>query len=298
MSLINFGAGLASMGQSIAETAGAAGLTQQKADLEQQRDILASQLAEGRETRLESMRQSGASKLSAQQSGERTQEYQANKQFDLQQLPAVAKAQDDITKMQASDPAYVKALRTMTDAKASPEQRAAAGLYTVQARGAVIANKAAQDLLDARDAMKTAEASGNPDQMKAAEGQMYIAQYSMHDEVQRAAALTQQETDARLNMQSIQQQISAHMVSPLGELPEAKAQRTSLVKQLQDELDVAQDNYRTAQAMASKAAQSIPSFSPPGQASGGMINRGATRPPLSSFINPPSGGSPPAPTTP
>lgn len=52
MGLINFSGGLSAMGQSIAETAGVAGLNAQKADLEMQKDQLASQLAEGRETRL------------------------------------------------------------------------------------------------------------------------------------------------------------------------------------------------------------------------------------------------------
>lgn len=283
MSLINFGGGLASMGQSIADTAGQAGLLAQKSQLEQQRDVLASQLAEGRESRLETQRQSGQQALAKTESGLRTEEYKSQKQIDIQNLPAVAKAQDDILKLQASDPQYVKALKVMTDAKATPEQRAAAGLYTVQANGAVIANKAAQDLLDARDAMKAAEASGDPDEMKKAQDQLYVAQYSMHDEVQRAAALTQQETDARLNMQSIQQQITAHSVGQLGEQPDQKAQREALVQQLKDEYAVAQDNYQTARAMASRAAASIPTFNPAGQGTGQ-----GNRPPLSSFVRPPA----------
>lgn len=295
MSLINFGGGLAAMGQSIAETAGQAGLTQQKADLEMQKETLASQLAEGREGRLETQRAGHAQDLARTESGLRTQEYQSQKQFDLQQLPAVAKAQQDITEAQASDPKYVKALRVMTDAKATPEQRAAAGLYTVQAAGAKIANAANQELLDARTALRDAESSGDPAQMASAEQRMYVAQYSMHDEVQRAAALTQQETDARLNMQSIEQQISAHSVGQLGEQPEQKAAREALVHQLQDEFAVAKDNYQTAHSMASKAAQNIPSFSPPGApAKPGMIN--GSRPPLSTFMRTP--GATPVPTTP
>lgn len=56
MSIINFGSGLSEMGKSIADTAGSAGLMAQKAELENQKEVLASQLAEGRETRLQTLR--------------------------------------------------------------------------------------------------------------------------------------------------------------------------------------------------------------------------------------------------
>lgn len=56
MSLINFGAGISQMGASVADSAGQAGLLAQKAQLETQKEILANQLAEGRETRLQVLR--------------------------------------------------------------------------------------------------------------------------------------------------------------------------------------------------------------------------------------------------
>jgi hypothetical protein len=284
VSMINFGGGLAAMGQSIAETAGQAGLTQQKADLEMQKETLASQLAEGRESRLETQRAGHQQDLAKTESGLRTGEYKAQKDIDLQQLPAVALATQDILKMQASDPAYVKAIRTMTDAKASVQERAAANLYSVQAIGAKIENKAKSQLVDARQELEDATSSGDQARIAAAQKSMYIAQYSMHDEVQRAAALTAQESNDRLQVQSLQAEITAKSVGPLGEQPEQKAAREGLIRQLQANLAVAQDNYDSTRAMAQKAASQIPSFSM-GNPSGGdsLINKGSPKPPLSEF---------------
>jgi hypothetical protein len=58
-SLINFGAGLAAAGASVADTAGMLS----KAELERQKEVLADQLATTRETSLENLRQSGAKEL-------------------------------------------------------------------------------------------------------------------------------------------------------------------------------------------------------------------------------------------
>jgi hypothetical protein len=52
MSLLNFGGGLAAMGQSVAAFAGNAAMAQQKSDLEKQQAVLADQLATTRETTL------------------------------------------------------------------------------------------------------------------------------------------------------------------------------------------------------------------------------------------------------
>lgn len=62
----SIGNGLSAMGGAISQTAGAMALDAQKADLERQRDILANDLATGRDTALETQRQAGASALSAQ----------------------------------------------------------------------------------------------------------------------------------------------------------------------------------------------------------------------------------------
>lgn len=290
MSLINFGSGLSNMGQSIAQSAGDAGILSMKADLEKQRDVLASQLQEGRESRLETQRAASASQLSKQQSGERVGEYQSEKDIDIQNLPAVAKANQQILEDQMSDPKYVKALRTRTDATATPEQRAAAGLYAVQAMGAKIANQANQDLLDAKTALKKATASGDTDAVQAAEKQVAAAEYSMHDEVQRAAALAQMATNDRMEVQSLESELAAKSVAPIEEQPEQAAQRKGLIAQIQGNLDVARSNYQNTRSMAAKAASSIPTFDANGSQQGG-------RPPLSSFLGGQS-KAPPAPAKP
>ena len=293
MSLINFGEGLSAMGNAVAATAGTAAIEAQKADLDQQKEILASQLAEGRESRITAQKGQQDIALAGVQSQNRMQEYKAQKDVDISSLPAMAKAQDDILKAQASDPQYVKALRTMTDAKATPEQRAAAALYGAQTIGAKIQNATNQEMLDARGELKDAMASGDSAKVTAAQQRVAAAQYSLHDDVQRAATLAAQESNDRLQVQSLETQIAAKSIGTPGELPEQAQARAALVQSLQADLDVAKDNYATSHAMAQKAAQAIPAFnaaSAPGTSSGG-------RPPLPSFAKPPAAPATPPPAT-
>lgn len=104
MSLLNFGGGLAAMGQSISTQAGAYGLAQQKMELQNQMETLANQLAEGRQTRVAGVehgfrseeaktRMDFDTKRDDQQHGQRMEEIGAGHKFRLDEISAQSKAQ-------------------------------------------------------------------------------------------------------------------------------------------------------------------------------------------------------------
>lgn len=88
--VFDLGAGLSEMGKSVATTAGDAAINQQKADLDQQKEVLADQLASTRETNLEGLRQRG----------EIATENLRN-QHALDMIPAQTKGQIDVVKAQS-----------------------------------------------------------------------------------------------------------------------------------------------------------------------------------------------------
>lgn len=267
MGLINLGNGLSEMGNAIAQTAGTEALTAQKEQLEEQREMLIDQLATKRETNLATLKEGLSEK-----------QYAAQKAVDLSQIPAIAKATAQAQIENAQNPDWVKAQRTITDATATVEQRAAAALYSTQAIGASIQNATAAETLNARKALSEASQSGDPDAIKAAETRLYAAQYSMHDDVQRAATLTAQENNDRLQVTAIQSQLDAKEIPSLTETDAQRSARLQQVERLKADLEVAKSQYATSHALAQQAAQNVPTID-----LGGGTSGAPSRPPLSAF---------------
>lgn len=282
MSLINLGNGLSEMGKSVADTAGSAALVAQKADLENQKEQLINQLATTRETSLEKLRQSGAKDLATTQETLSEKGDAFKSQLALQNIPLIARAQSQAQIDNANNPKWVAAQKTIVDATASPEQRAQAAYYTQQAFATSIANTTNAELNSARAQLSDAAKSGDPDAIKAAQTRLYVAQYSQHDEVQRAAALTAQENNDRLQVTTLQTQLDAKQIPPLAETPAMQTARESQIQRLSADLAVAKSQYETSHAMAQRAAQDVPTVN---LGDAGASN-GGTRPPLSSFNKP------------
>lgn len=297
MSLINLGNGLSEMGKSVADTAGSAALVAQKADLENQKEQLINLLATTRETSLENLRQSGAKDLATTQESLSEKGDAFKSQMALQNIPLIAKAQSQAQIDNANNPKWVAAQKTIVDATATPEQRAQAAYYTQQAFATSIANTTNAELNSARSQLSDATKSGDPDAIRAAQTRLYVAQYSQHDEVQRAAALTAQENNDRLQVTTLQSQLDAKQIPPMAETPDMQSARMAQIQRLSADLAVAKSQYETSHAMAQRAAQNVPTVDL-GDAGGPTTG---TRPPLSSFnkgtpsVTTPGGGAAPAP---
>lgn len=122
----DLGAGLASMGGSIAETAGRGALEIQRADLDRQRILLADELQGKREVNMENMRQAGAEKLVGLQGDSQIKVNKANigeqilahgKELEQDTKAAVAKVKALAT------PDLLAAQRAITAASALPNNQ-------------------------------------------------------------------------------------------------------------------------------------------------------------------------------
>lgn len=254
----DIGGGLSALGGAVAQTAGTAALDLQKADLESRRDILANQLAADRETKLEEMRQTGSLALAAKQSqlrvGEVKQEDIDKADLALAQAPKLAAANAAIAKQNASDPAYLKSLRLISDASATVSERAAAAASMQQVVGLKLQNAAEKEVADSRAALKAATIAGDEAAIQAAERRMSVATYSAKDEVQAAATLKGVADSARLYVESLETRAARIAASSQANTPAAKAQ----LAQINGEISAANENYNSLQAQAVDAAKKIP----------------------------------------
>jgi hypothetical protein len=214
----------------------------------------------------------GAKDLATIQEGLSEKSAAAQSSLNLSNIPLIASANAKVLEANASDPKYIAAQKTMVDSTATPEQRAQAAYYTQQAASSSIASAATQEVNDARAQMEAATKSGDPEQLRVAQQRMFIAQYSAHDEVQRAATLTAQVTNNRLAVIATQGELDkAQQNFMANQTPGGQA----AIDRLTADLAVGKAAYATSQAMAQKAANELPSLSA-GPSSG-------TKPPLSSF---------------
>lgn len=168
MSLLN---GLSTMGASIASTAGSAALELQKSQLEEEKEQLASQLAEGRESRMESQRQAGQEKLIPLQTEANIKVAQATSDFGVTAHGKELKQETDaaISKVKAlSQPDMLAAQRAITMASTLPN-------YSLQIGddgSAQLLNTLTGQVKPATDASGTPVKFQNPAQMQAITAQV------------------------------------------------------------------------------------------------------------------------------
>ena len=250
--------GLSLMGSTIATQAGNEALEMQKADLENQKTILADKLATTRETNLETLRQSGALTLAQKTSDMAVAANKAEGQnaadLALAQAPKLAAVQAAIVEKNASDPAYLKSLRLVSDASATVSERAAAAASLQQTQLLKLQTASEQQVEDARDSLAAAEKSGDPLAITAAQRAMAVATYSAKDEVQAAIAAKGVADSARMYVESIDTRIARIAGSTQANTPEGKAQ----IDQLNGERVQAQQSYQQLQGAAVTAAKNIP----------------------------------------
>lgn len=254
----DIGAGLSSMGTSVAQTAGTAALELQKSNLETQKEILANQLATTRETTIEGQREQAAKDIiplqTAAQVSAHKQETQDAADIAIAQAPKLAAVNDQIAKDRASDPEYLASLRKIGDASATVAERASAAASMAQVFNMKLQDTALQGVQAARTALQKAVDSGDTDAIRAAQQQMAVATYSAKDEVVAAATQKGVADSARLYVESIDARIARIAGSTQANTPEGKSQ----LAQLNGERAQAQQSYKTLQAAAVAAAQQIP----------------------------------------
>lgn len=160
----NISAGLSSMGGAVAATAGTAALEQQKSDLERQNLALASNLAEGRESRLETQRQAGASQLETQRQAGAITLAQTTSKLGIEAQKEEAENAADLTKKLGSDPDYIAAQKNL--ASADPLKTAQAADAMAQAALYGLQTDTAKKVADARQEIIDEESKDNPDPAK------------------------------------------------------------------------------------------------------------------------------------
>jgi hypothetical protein len=298
--MVSLGAGLSAAGQAVSNFAGTAGLEQQKADLEGQKLQLANQLATQRESfgRQEAAGIASSAAVQQEQLGEKGAAFQAQQQISvkkseaeiaLAQIPQVAKAQAAALEANASDPKFIAATKAMVDANTTDEQRAAANSYRQQAALTEVQKNSAQALVDAKKALANAQ---TPQDAQKARQDLLVAEYSSHDEVQRASALAAVATNDRMQLQTLQNQLANKQIpQPMETLEMAKAREIE-VRALQSQIALAQNQYEISRGMASRAAEDVPAL-PGGATSQAPAPSGA--PNLSKYLKTPAGTSVPAP---
>lgn len=254
----DIGAGLSTLGGAVSQTAGTEALEMQKSNLENQKEILANQLATERETNITNLQQTGALALAREQSnlavGAVKQEDIDKADLALAQAPKLAAANAQIAKQNASDPEYIKSLKTLADANATVSERAAAAASAQQVVGLKLQNAAETEVAAARSQLKAATAAGDEAGIQAAERRMSVATYSSGAEVQAAATLKGVADSARLYTESLEARGARIAASPQANTPSGKAQ----LAQINGEIITASKNSDGLLAQAVEAAKRIP----------------------------------------
>lgn len=258
----DLGAGLSAMGGSIASTAGQMATEMQRSNLEQERDKLLSDLTAKREEAGDTRRFQQAKDMIPLQTQAKLDEYKGQKNIDITNLPAVAKAQDTIAEMRASDPDWVKNQRIITDASATVEQRSAAALHQAQLVGVQIGNAVEKEKADATKDLRDALASNDTDKISAAKQRVAVANYSADTDVRNA---TIADTIVKANQATVTD-IDTRMARISSSTQAGSSANKALLSQLQTQRDLAQqelDQSKSALVSASKKIVSL-SGSPSG----------------------------------
>lgn len=279
----DLGNGLANAGTAVAATAGAYTLESQKADLENQKIVLADQLAGARQEKQNVFQSSERVATQGFTSGENVLNRQSGK--DIAQIGADAAVKAAGMHAGATvQAAQIGAASSAANLKATLEQNKP--LIDAEVLTKTIANTNAQTLADAKKALEDARTSSDPNALKAAQQKVYDAEYSSQSQVQQVSLYQAQAKISESAMNLVQSKIASLQASPSSMMPETQA----TIRQLQAQLKQRESEFNAAMRTADDALKNLPAYNPPG-------TQGGTTPDLNKYLKAPAAVAPvPVPT--
>lgn len=263
----DFGNGLSALGTAVEKTAGAYTLETQKAELEQQKIVLADQLAGARE---EKGRQFTTSERVATQgftAGENVENRKsalgiAQLQADAAVKAAGIHAGGTVAAAQIGATAHSGDVMAQIKAQAEAEDKRLAQnkpLVDAEVLAKNIASTNVKQLQEARDEKVAARSSNDPIKIKQADQKIYDLEYSSQTAVQQASVYQAQAKLAENAYTSAQTRLVQAQNSTMATMPENKALIDSLAKQVEQ----LRSEYSAAVRTAQDAVKNLPSYNPP-----------------------------------